>query len=510
MPFRLFLNSAAEEHNLKKFNSVLFLFFPLFLNCAADAAEEKEYTYEDFKYSVCVGRGDYSDQLKEKIFAKINSGIRLDDQCFKENMFATIVRRTRSPEFISALLKAGANPDLAGADGVTARMVAVSSKELKQVEPLLTGNIDFGARLPGGDTLLLSAFDNKDQSMGQKILQQNIPADVVNAKGIDGLTLLGRIVTGQIRFDEKTVRRLAELGADFNQLAPDGLTLLQKAFFDKKRTGLSGNQDLIKLMLELGADVNFKNRYGETALHVMTHYGINDRIFDMVIDRKPDLEQTDAEGNTVLLALYVNMPGSGEDNRDRILGKLIAAGANVNAVNRDGVSVLAASLIAGAAVRGRHRAAADLIAAGASASTGFPNGHSILYYAAISKNDSDAEKAVLASGADVNARDPQTGMTPLLLAILSENRSFAEKLIDAGADVNLTDKDGRTALMAAVFHCHSTSLIRKLLRAGADRNVADAQGRKASDYLEDAFCAIDPRRAGELDTIRKTLEENSK
>ena len=64
--------------------------------------------------------------------------------------------------------------------------------------------------------------------------------------------------------------------------------------------------------------------------------------------------------------------------------------------------------------------------------------------------------------------------------------------------------------MAAVFHCHSTSLIRKLLRAGADRNVADAQGRKASDYLEDAFCAIDPRRAGELDTIRKTLEENSK
>lgn len=510
MPFRLFLNSAAEEHNLKKFNSVLFLFFPLFLNCAADAAEEKEYTYEDFKYSVCVGRGDYSDQLKEKILAKINSGIRLDDQCFKENMFATIVRRTRSPEFISALLKAGANPDLAGADGVTARMVAVSSKELKQVEPLLTGNIDFGARLPCGDTLLLSAFDNKDQSMGQKILQQNIPADVVNAKGIDGLTLLGRIVTGQIRFDEKTVRRLAELGADFNQLAPDGLTLLQKAFFDKKRTGLSGNQDLIKLMLELGADVNFKNRYGETALHVMTHYGINDRIFDMVIDRKPDLEQTDAEGNTVLLALYVNMPGSGEDNRDRILGKLIAAGANVNAVNRDGVSVLAASLIAGAAVRGRHRAAADLIAAGASASTGFPNGHSILYYAAISKNDSDAEKAVLASGADVNARDPQTGMTPLLLAILSENRSFAEKLIDAGADVNLTDKDGRTALMAAVFHCHSTSLIRKLLRAGADRNVADAQGRKASDYLEDAFCAIDPRRAGELDTIRKTLEENSK
>ena len=232
MPFRLFLNSAAEEHNLKKFNSVLFLFFPLFLNCAADAAEEKEYTYEDFKYSVCVGRGDYSDQLKEKILAKINSGIRLDDQCFKENMFATIVRRTRSPEFISALLKAGANPDLAGADGVTARMVAVSSKELKQVEPLLTGNIDFGARLPGGDTLLLSAFDNKDQSMGQKILQQNIPADVVNAKGIDGLTLLGRIVTGQIRFDEKTVRRLAELGADFNQLAD--LHCCRRPFLTKK------------------------------------------------------------------------------------------------------------------------------------------------------------------------------------------------------------------------------------------------------------------------------------
>ena len=40
--------------------------------------------------------------------------------------------------------------------------------------------------------------------------------------------------------------------------------------------------------------------------------------------------------------------------------------------------------------------------------------------------------------------------------------------------------------------------------------LTDAQGRKASDYLEDAFCAIDQRRAGELETIRKTLEENSK
>jgi ankyrin repeat protein len=56
---------------------------------------------------------------------------------------------------------------------------------------------------------------------------------------------------------------------------------------------------------------------------------------------------------------------------------------------------------------------------------------------------------LLAKGADVNAKDPRQGRTPLHNTARRGNCKAAELLIAAGADVSAKDKDGHTPLWYA-------------------------------------------------------------
>ncbi len=76
-------------------------------------------------------------------------------------------------------------------------------------------------------------------------------------------------------------------------------------------------------------------------------------------------------------------------------------------------------------------------------------------------------RALLAAGADVNAKTP-TGGTALMITARFGHPEIAQALIAAGADVNATDEDGKTALARATGGGH-TEIVRVLLAAGAKR-----------------------------------------
>ena len=485
----------------------------LFGVTAAAAAEEPKFTYEDFKYSVCVGNGWYGRDMQEKILKYLTdenggkAGKALHDDCVQDTMFSAMVRRSSSPEFFEKLLALGADPDYTGKTGYSARMTAVSARRYQEAEPLFRGNIDLGRRNPEGDTLLIAAFLGKDPEIPRKLLERNISKEVIDARGGDGNSILVKIARKEIPFDASTVARLQELGADFNQLSAAGLTVLQEAMIKKGR--LSFDRKLTEALIKSGARVNAQNARQENALHFMTHYKMNSSLFDFLLEQSPDagISQQDENGNTPLLALFVNMTETRDYDRRHYVKKLLELNSDVNAANKEGIPVLAAAIMAGAQVFGSRGGdfAADLMKAGASADMEALTGHSMLYYAALGRFGGDTVKAILETKPDLNAIDRETGAPPLIMAILSENEALASRLIEGGADVNLADREGRTPLMALAFHMPDTGLLRRLIRAGADIRAKDRQGRTAADYLEDSFYSIDPRYQDRLEDMRKIL-----
>jgi hypothetical protein len=87
----------------------------------------------------------------------------------------------------------------------------------------------------------------------------------------------------------------------------------------------------------------------------------------------------------------------------------------------------------------------------------------------------DVVAALIANGADVNAKD-NDGKTPLHWAM---NADVVEALIAHGADVNAKDNEGSTPLHGATDH-GDADIVETLIAHGADVNAKDNKGRTPS------------------------------
>ena len=91
--------------------------------------------------------------------------------------------------------------------------------------------------------------------------------------------------------------------------------------------------------------------------------------------------------------------------------------------------------------------------------------------------ESETVKALLLSGADVNAENHE-GRTALMFAIVNLHRSSVQTLLDFGADVNVQARCGCTPLLLAAGS-GDIRITRALLNSGADPGTICRPGRTA-------------------------------
>ena len=146
---------------------------------------------------------------------------------------------------------------------------------------------------------------------------------------------------------------------------------------------------------------------------------------------------------------------------------LLSAGANVNAKNAQGETVLmmfdddATSDLVW-----------DLLNAGAGVNLKNNSGATALMQIAVS-NNLEALKTLLDAGAEVNTKDKQ-GRTALMLAASEGFINNVRTLVLAGADINAIDKDDLDALAHADENDHA-AVVRFLKSKGAMETVARAE-----------------------------------
>jgi len=148
---------------------------------------------------------------------------------------------------------------------------------------------------------------------------------------------------------------------------------------------------------------------------------------------------------------------------------LLSNGADVNAASKSGITPL--MYAAGRTVDGperSYRVARSIDYRERKVTTGRMKGHT------------NIDQALLAAGAEVNAKD-EDGWTALMWAARMGSNDIVELLLSKGADVNAKDEDGTTALMyaAASIYEGRVETVQALLSAGADVNAKGNDGRTA-------------------------------
>ncbi|MDO4220586.1 MAG: ankyrin repeat domain-containing protein [Akkermansia sp.] len=253
-------------------------------------------------------------------------------------------------------------------------------------------------------------------------------------------------------------------------------------------------EDIARMLVEAGADVNAKNNDNRNAVDVARAEGMHDlgrelvkrggmphlyhTLMDMsrdgraeslkkILDETPDvdLEMHDAKGKTALIH-------AAESGQLATMQVLLDAGARVDACDRVKMTPLLY-----AALEGHVEAVKLLQKHGASIKERSSNGWTPLLVAA-GRRQVEMELYLLEQGVDVNLFN-NDGETAMIIGAANDQTALVSALIERGADMEAVDNYGWTALMVAAAY-GQVGVLGILANAGADLERQDANGWTAA------------------------------
>ncbi|MEL6320619.1 MAG: ankyrin repeat domain-containing protein [Cyanobacteria bacterium J06626_14] len=249
-------------------------------------------------------------------------------------------------------------------------------------------------------------------------------------------------------------------GDDVNQIDSNGYTPLTKAV----SAGASNN--LFQLLISRGANVNQIDgrNFTPLSLAARSSYGSSSRMMELLLSQGAQINQLDGNGFTPLMRAILN-------SKYDAIDLLIAKGADVEQTSADGKSVLAIAISTG------PQLVDHLLAKGANFDPNDPL--SVLY--AIDQGDRPLLETLISQGANLNqiastSNDVYvSGRTPLTAAIANKSQFTATLLLDNGAQLNFPDPR-ETPLTAAIDH-EQWEIVDQLLERGANYNQAAPNGQ---------------------------------
>ena len=394
------------------------------------------------------------------------------------------------------------------ADSDVPLIEAIKNADTAAVRALLPDS-DVNARAGDGATALHWAAYRDDLATADLLIRTGAAVNAVNDLGVTPLWVASTNASAPM------IATLLTAGADPNVAPLTGGTPLMIA----SRTG---NPEAVTQLLAHGADVNANEGARDQTALMWAVAQREPEIVRLLLEAGADVDARSKISRQVVMTCCPNFNGDSDGTIEveqggftpllfaaregdlESAGLLLAAGANVNDTTPPGTSAMVM-----AAHSGHGTLAALLLEHGAdpnAAGTGYTALH-----AAVLRSDLDLVKALLARGANPNARLTKgtpirrgggnggngiafnkswIGTTPFLLATKFLELDLMRALVAGGADVVVPMEDGTTSVMAVLYSQGER------IRAGTDTSepVILEAARLATELGDDVHAA---NRAGD-------------
>ena len=223
--------------------------------------------------------------------------------------------------------------------------------------------------------------------------------------------------------------------------------------------------------LSQGRKTYEKNDYGETPLHLAAWHSGNPEIVKIFLSIGASANTPDFEGLTPLYKATYNA-------NPAVAAILLERGANLDAPFAD----MAALHLA--AYHGNLAVTALLLDSGADPNVRDIEGGTPLHLAAGYGGNSELVALLLDRGADLHAVSDSNGWTPLHHAAAFGDPGIAGFLLESGADLEARDTIGRTPLHAVAAFGTDPAMVTLLLDRGANPKARDINGSAPWDLMQ--------------------------
>ena len=269
---------------------------------------------------------------------------------------------------------------------------------------------------------IFEAVKSKNLARVKTLVEKN--PELVNSKDESGKTPLFWACSA---VSEEIIKHLIEKGADIN--ARDRVASIPLHYL-----AYNGDREIVNYLIEKGADVNAKHGLGRTALFSAAGGNYPENV-ELIISKGANVNEPDFLGNT---ALHI-VSESGKIDGVKIL---LENGADLNIKNTAGESA-----VFSAAKSGQIEVMKFLISEGADINSRGSREATLLHYASKSSSG-ELMEYFIQNGISVNEKE-EYGQTPLFYAVQGNLKDNVEYLLKNNAEVNIEDISGKTPLNIA-------------------------------------------------------------
>jgi len=310
----------------------------------------------------------------------------------------------------------------------------------------LLGSTMFAGLAFAADTSLMTAAKQGDRAAVQSLLNGPAKQDVTGAEGTAAL------VWAASRNDKEMVDLLLKAGANAKAANEFGATALYAA-------AAHADPALSAMLLAAGADPNAAIMSGETALMEAARRGNVETVRALLTGgADPNAKENNAGSTALMYALTQRQAG--------VVEELIKNKADVNLASKSGFTPL---------------------------------------MFAAQKNDVDSGRILLKAGAKVNAAQPKSGLTALIVASAMALPQTVDLLLDNEANPNATDSNGYTPLHKVVRDSdygidlggkdRILAVVKSLLKHGANPNARlNQDAAKAAEEISNGNVQVYEKR----------------